>query len=74
VVEVGIVVVVVVVDVGEVRKPVTEGQAGRTTVVVTPLVITIETELWPRTRAESRRAGRTERIVLLLVVLGRNRA
>jgi hypothetical protein len=61
VVVVGMVVVVVTVDVGLVRKPVTDGQGGRTTVVVAPSVITIETELWAAARAG--RSGMRGRMV-----------
>jgi len=56
------VVVLVTVDVGLVRKVVTDGQGGSTTVVVAPSVIVIETELWAAARA-GRRSGMMERMV-----------
>lgn len=56
------VVVEVTVDDGVVRKPVTDGHGGRTTVVVAPSVITIETELWAAARA-GRRSGMTGRMI-----------
>jgi len=67
VVVVGIVVVVVTVEVGEVMKPVTVGKGGSTTVVVMPLLMTTETE-----EAAAARAGRTEAAVMerMLILRG----